>query len=184
MVDFPDVEWIHQDPAIDPSGFRDAKTVGFLRDLDTSAGGVLDYGQLNTTGSGGITDTQLAYARVNTLADASGVFNMRVFLTNVTAWGAGTFRFLERKHLHFQPSLELNSAAENTPTVVPTTPNLSGTITEPEYPLGKPWMSGTLDNDVSQYVHLAVEVGVDVPVGTYGGAGAGTFRYRLLFDFS
>ncbi len=186
MVDFPNVEWIHQDPAIDPSGLRDAKSAGagYLRDLDTSAGGVLDYGQLNTTGSGGITTTQLAYARVNALADASGVFNMRVFLTNVTAWGAGTFRFLEQKHLHFQPDLILNSAAQNTPTIVPTSPNLSGTITEPEYPLGKPWMSGTLDNDVSQYVHLAVEVGVDVPVGTYGGAGAATFRYRLLYDFS
>jgi len=67
---------------------------------------------------------------------------------------------------------------------VPTSPNLSGTITEPEYPLGKPWMSGLLDNDTSQYVYLAVEAGVDVSVGTKGGAGAGSFRYRLLYDFS
>jgi len=184
MVDFPDVEWIQQDPAVDPSGFRDAKTVGFLKNIDTSAGGVLDYGQLNTTGSGAITETNLAYARVNTFGDASGVFNMRVFLTNVTSWGAGTFRFLERKELHFVPSLVLDSSAENTPTVVPTAANFLGTITEPEFPLGKTLMSGVLDNDASQYLHVAVEVGVDVPIGTYGGAGAGTFRYRLLYDFS
>jgi hypothetical protein len=184
MVNFPDVEWIQQDPATDPSGFRDQKSVGFLRELNTVAGGELDFGQLNTTGSGAITDTLLAYARVDSFGDASGVFNMRMFLTNTTAWGAGTYRFLEQKELHFVPSLILDSSAENTPTVVPITPNLSGTITEPEFPLGKPWMSGLLDNDASQYVYLALEVGVDVPVGTYGGAGAGTFRYRLLYDFS
>jgi len=186
MVNFPSVEWIQQDPATDPSGFRDAKLTvnGFVKVVDTSAGGVLDYGQLNTTGSGAITDTKLLYARVDDLGDASGVFNMRLFLVDTTSWGLGTFRFLEQKQIHFIPNLVLDSAADNTPTVVPTNINLSGTITEPEFPLGKPWMSGLLDNDASQYVHLAVEAGVDVPVGTYGGAGAGTFRYRLLYDFS
>ncbi len=190
MVDFPSVEWIQQDPGVDPSGLRDqlSGAAGFLKIIDTSAGGVLDYGQLNTTGSGAITETILTYARVNDFGDASGVFNMRAFLVNITSWGAGTFRFLEEKHLHFVPDLVLNSAAENTPTVVPNTSNLSGTIiaegSPGPWPLGQPWMSGILDNDVSQYVHLAVEVGVDVPVGTYGGAGAGSFRYRLLYDFS
>lgn len=186
MVNFPDVEWIQQNPSIDPSGSRHLKAgaAGFLRVLDTSAGGVLDFGQLNTTGSGAITATRLAYARVNDLADASGIFNMRFFLVNTSAWGVGTFRFLEDKHLHFVPNLSLDSSADNTPTTVPSQANLSGTITTPEYPLGKPWMSGTLDIDVTQYVYLAVEAGVDVPVGTYGGAGAGSFRYRLLYDFS
>ena len=186
MVNFPSVEWIQQNPSIDPSGSRAAKLTGagYLKNLDTSAGGVLDHGQLNTTGSGSITSTALAYARISDLGDASGVFNMRLFLINITAWGAGTYRFLEQKQLHFVPGLTLDSAADNTPVVVPTSPNLSGTITEPEFPLGKPWMSGLLDNDVSQYVYLATEVGVNVPVGTYGGAGAGSWRYRLLFDFS
>lgn len=186
MVDFPNVEWIKQDPGTDPSGLRDQKSgaAGFLRVLNTAAGGELNYGQLNTTGSGAITDTHLAYARVDDFGDASGVFNMRLFLNNITSWNIGTYRFLEEKQLHFVPNLTLDSSAANTPTVVPTQANISGTITEPEFPLGKPWMSGILDNDVSQYVYLALEVGVDVPVGTYGGAGAGTFRYRLLYDFS
>jgi len=186
MVNFPDVEWIQQNPSINPSGSRHLKTsiAGFIRVLDTTAGGVLDYGQLNTTGSGAITSTKLVYARINSFGDSSGVFNMRMFLTDITSWGAGTFRFLEQKALHFLPNLVLTSAADNTPTTVPAHPNLSGTIIQPEWILGKPWMSGLLDNDVSQYVYLAVEVGVNVPVGTYGGAGAGTFRYRLLYDFS
>lgn len=186
MVNFPDVEWIQQSLAINPSGSRHLKSpgAGFIRVLDTSAGGVLDFGQLNTTGSGAITNTKLTYARISDMADASGVFNMRVFLVNTTAWGVGTFRFLERKTIHFVPNLTLNSAAANTPTVIPNSTNLLGTNSAPEFQQGKPWMSGLLDNDVSQYVYVAVEVGVDVPVGTYGGAGAGTFRYRLLYDFS
>lgn len=188
MVTFPDVEWIQQDPTVDPSGFRDAKTVGFIRTLNTAAGGELSFGQVNTTGSGAITDTYVTYARVNDLGDASGVFNMRMFLTNVTAWGAGTYRFLEQKDFHFVPSLTLDSGADNTPTTVPASANLFGTRIDEgspgPWPNGQPWMSGTLDNDVSQYVYLAVEVSSDVPVGTYGGAGAGTFRYRLLYDFS
>jgi hypothetical protein len=186
MVNFPAVQWVQQDIGVDPSGSRHLLSpgAGFIRELGTGAGQELNFGQLNTTGSGAITPTQLAYARVSDLADASGVFNMRLFLVNTTAWGLGTFRFLEQKHLHFVPNLTLDSSAKNTPTVIPNSPNLSGTITAPEFPLGKPWMSGTIDNDASQYVYLAVEVGIDVPVGTYGGAGAGTFRYRLLYDFS
>jgi len=186
MTDFPSVEWIQQSLTTDPSGQRAVKSpaAGFIREIGTGGGEVLDFGQLNTTGSGAITDTLLCYARVDDLGDASGVFNMRFFLSNASAFTAGTYRFLEDKRLHFEDGLSLNSAADNTPTVVPAFANLSGTITEPEFPLGKPWMSGLLDNDVSQYVYLAIEAGVDVPVGTYGGAGAGTFRYRLLYDFS
>lgn len=186
MVNFPSVEWVQQSTATDPSGFRNVSNPakGFIRVLDTTAGGVLDFGQLNTTGSGAITPTKLAYARVTAFADASGIFNMRTFLSNITSWGAGTFRFLERKTLHFVPNLSLTSVANNTPTTVPATTNFLGTIIQPEWTSGKPWISGILDNDVSQYIYLAVEVGVDTPVGTYGGAGAGTFRYRLLYDFS
>jgi len=184
MVNFPDVEWIQQSVTVDPSGQRAAKDTGFVKILSTAAGGELNFGDMNTTGSGAISDTLMGYARIDAMGDASGVFNMRFFLTNVSSFSAGTYRFLERKNFHYVPSVSLNSADGNTPTVVPQTPNLSGTITEPEYPLGKPWMSGILDNDASQYVHLAVEVDVNVPVGTYGGAGAGTFRYRLLYDFS
>lgn len=186
MVQFPAVEWIQQNPAIDPSGSRHLKVPasGFIKILDTSAGGVLDFGQLNTTGSGAITDTYLAYARVDDFGDASGVFHMRFFLVDVTSWGLGTYRFLEQKTLHFVPNLTLNSAAQNTPTIVPNNTNMSGTIQTPHWPLGTPWMSGVVDQDVTQYVYLAIEADANVLVGTYGGAGAGTFRYRLLYDFS
>lgn len=186
MVDIPTIEWIEQDPSVDPSGSRDLKSTGagFLKTLSTSPTEELDFGSVNITGSGSISNTKLVYFRASDLGDASGIFNMRFFLNSSSSWGAGTYRFLERKTLHFIPDLELTSADEDIAITIPSSPNVSGTIKEPEYPLGSPWVSGTLDNDVSQYIYLAVEVGNNVPVGTYGGAGLGTFRYRLLFDFS
>lgn len=186
MVNFPSVEWIQQSLAVDPSGFRHLKQTvnGYVRNVDTGAGGVLDFGSINTTGSGAISDTKLVYARISSMGDASGTYNMRFFLTNTSSFTAGTYRFLERKTLHFVPNLTLNSSANNTPTVVPTTTNFLGTVQTPLWQAGQPWMSGILDGDVSQYAYLAVEADVSVPIGTKGGAGAGTFRYRLLYDFS
>jgi len=186
MVNFPALEWIQQSLVIDPSGFRQLKqpVKGFIRNVDTGAGGVLDFGSINTTGSGAISDTKLVYARISSMGDASGVYNMRFFLTNASAFTAGAYRFLEQKSMHFVPNLALDSSANNTPSNVPTNTNLSGTIQTPNWQSGQPWMSGVLDADVGQYVYLAVEAGVSVPIGTKGGAGAGTFRYRLLYDFS
>jgi hypothetical protein len=184
MVTFPTVEWIQQNSAINPSGFRHLKTVGFLKNLGTAANEHLNFGSINTTASGDISDTLLVYPRVLSYGEASGIFNMRFFLSGSTAFGAGTYRFLERKTLHFLPSFTLNSSANNTPTIVPTTANYSGTIQTPAWPLGTPWLSGLFDQDVGQYIYLAFEGHVDVPVGTYGGAGAGSYRYRLLYDFS
>ena len=186
MVNFPSVEWILQDPNINPSGNRHLKVPasGFIKIVDTSAGGVLDFGQMNTTGSGAISDTKLVYARISDMGDASGIFHMRFFLTDTSSWGAGTYRFLENKQVHFVPNLSLTPANNNTPLVVPSQTNLSGTIQFPAWQGGTPWLSGVVDQDVSQYIYLAVEANSAVPVGTYGGAGAGTFRFRLLYDFS
>jgi hypothetical protein len=185
MVTFPTVEWLQQDPSIDPSGFRHLKLGihGFIKNLDTSAGGVLDFGQVNTTGSGAISSTALIYARVSSFGDASGIYFMRAFWNNISAFTAGTYRFLEQKSLHFVPNLTLLSNANNTPTIVPIAANFSGTIT-PGWAAGSPWISGIADTDASMYLWLALEIGNSVPVGLKGGAGAGSFRFRLLYDFS
>ncbi len=185
MVTFPSLEWVEQDPSIDPSGVRDDNTTGFLKNVNTGAGGQLDFGSLSIASASQVSDSKLCYARATAMGDASGIFNMRFFLSSISDWGAGTYRFLERKTLDFVPSLSLTAADTDTPSIVPTNANLLGTVHEDAaWPRGKPWISGILDEDASQYVYLAVLAQNDVPVGTYGGAGAGSFRYRLLFDFS
>jgi hypothetical protein len=185
MVVFPSVEWVEQDASIDPSGFRHDNTTGFIKNVNTSAGGALDFGSLGLSAASQVSTTKLCYARATAMGDASGVFNMKLFLSSITSWGAGTYRFLERKTLDFVPSLSLTAADTDTPTSVPANANFLGTVHEDAgWSRGKPWISGILDEDASQYVYLAVLAQNDVPVGTYGGAGAGSFRYRLLFDFS
>jgi len=186
MVVVPTVTWVQQDPSVDPSGSRVDKSgaAGYLKTVSTAAGQALDFGTVNISTSGTISDTLLCYAYATGMGDASGIFNMRVYLNSISDWGAGTYRFLERKELHFQGEISLSLADDDTPTTVPQMANFSGTIVEPEFPAGKPWISGILDNDASQYLYLAVFADTDVPVGIKGGAGAGSFRYRLIYDFS
>lgn len=185
MTSFPTMQIVQQSLSIDPAGSRHllSPSAGFLKLVDTSAGGVLDFGQVNTTGSGAISDTLLVYARVSNFGSASGVFNMRFFWYNTSSFTTGTYRFLERKTLPFIMSLRLDSGATNTPTVAPTTTNLIGTDS-PTWPAGQPTIRGTGDSDVTEYVYLALEIANNVPVGTKGGAGAGSFRGRILFDYS
>lgn len=183
----PIVQWIEQSLSIDPSGSRHLLSApdGFLKLLGTGAGQQLDFGNLNTTGSGAISDTKLVYARVSNLNGASGVYNMKFFLTSTSAFNNGTSRFLEMKSLHFQPNLRLNSSADNTPTTFPSQQNLFATTSFPTFQDNlQPWMNGIVDDDVSMYIYLALECDQNVDLGIKGGAGAGTFRFRLLYDFS
>ncbi len=185
MVTFPVIQIVQNSLSVNPSGSRHLNGAAFIKAVDTSAGGVLDFSQVNTTGSGAISSTKLCYGRVSNFGDASGIYNMRLYLKNISAFGAGTYRFLEQKNVTFVPNVTLNSAANNMPTVIPTQPNLSGTI-QPGWPFGSPWISGTVPHDqaVTQYFWLAIEVGNNVSTGTYGGAGAGSLRYSLIYDFS
>ena len=186
MVQFPTVQFISQNPAINPSGSRHLLSggAGFLKLLNTSAAGELNFGTINNTISGVISDTKVVYARINSLGDASGIFNMRFFLNSVSDFNTGNYRFLERKYLHFIPNITLGLADQDTTTIMPTSTNLLGTIQFPQFQAGAPWISGILDNDVTQYIALALYVDTNVPATTYGGAGGGSFRYSLAYDFS
>ncbi len=183
MVIVPDVEWIQNDISTDPSGVRHLKTTGFVKELGTGPGEQLSFGDMNTSISGAVSETKVAFARVDSFGDASGVFNMRFFVKNFSAWD-GDFRFLERKTLEFLPDLILTEADINTPTVVPTIGNFISTRRATTAPLGDGTLSGILDEDVSQYVYLAAFANINVSVGQKGGGGAGSWRMSLLYDFS
>lgn len=185
MVVVPTVEWLEHSLTTDPSGSRHLKSgaAGFLKQLGTGAGAHLDFGGVDISSSNQISDTKLCFARVSNFNGASGVFNMRFFLNNASAFSNGTYRFLERKELHFQGSIALDASDDDTPTSIPAGANLKGTIAS-EFGNGQTSLSGLVDQDVTEYVYLAISVNTDVPVGTYGGPGQGTFRYRLLYDFS
>jgi len=177
MATFPEVQFLKFNKDVDPSGFRNIPSSGQV--LDTSITGCLDFGNANTSTSGAISDTALTLFRVSALNDASGVYNLRLFLSNTTAFNEGNYRFLHKIDSHFQGAgFTLGLSDLDIPTVEPLQNVISTT------PSSQPVLSGITDSDVSQYIYLAVYVDNDVPFGTYGGCAAGSFRYRMLFDFS
>ena len=177
MATFPTVQFIQFDPNVDPSGFRDIPASG-IQVLDTSITGCLDFGNANTTTSGVISQTNMFIFRVADLGDASGVYNLKFFLQNTTAFNTGNYRFLQRISTDYLgPGFGLSLADVDTPVAEPVGQNVIATN-------GQPTLSGITDDDVSQYIYLAVFVDTDVPFGTYGGCAAGTFRYRMVYDFS
>ncbi len=177
MATFPDVQFIQFNVDVDPSGARNIVASG--QELGTSALNCLDFGNTNTTTSGNISDTALVIFRVDALNDASGVYNLRFFLNSASAFNTGTFRFLHRIETHYQGTgFRLSLADLDIPLTAPAQNVISTT------PSSQPTLSGITDEDVSQYIYLGVFVDIDVPFGTYGGCAAGSFRYRMLFDFS
>jgi hypothetical protein len=174
---FPSVEFIQFSKDVDPSGFRDISASG-IKVLDTSVTGCLDFGNTNTTTSGSISETKLLIFRATDLADASGIYNLKFFLDSGTAFNTGSYRFLYKTATHFQgPGFQLELTDADLPVSEPASQNVISTS-------GAPTISGIFDGHVSQYIYLAVYVDTDVPYGSYGGCSAGSFRYKMIYDFS
>jgi len=174
---FPTVQFIQFDKDVDPSGVRDIPASG-VKLLDTSITGCLDFGNANTTSSGAISDTKMVLFRVSDMGDASGIYNMKFFLENASAFNTGNYRFLHRISTDFLGAgFTLGLADLDVPVTLPVAQNVTSTS-------GTPTLSGIADGHTSQYIYLAVFVDSDVPFGTYGGCAAGSFRYRMLYDFS
>lgn len=174
---FPTVQFLQFDKDVDPSGYRDIPASS-IQQLNTSITGFLDFGNANTTTSGVISETKMLIFRVSDMGDASGVYNLRFFLHNASAFNTGNYRFLYNRTTHFQGAgYQLSLTDLDIPTSEPLVQNVLSTS-------GTPTLSGIFDGHVSQYIYLAVYVDTDVPYGTYGGGGAGSFRYRMLYDFS
>lgn len=172
----PTVQFIKFDKTVDPSGFRNIVASGQI--VDTSITGCLDFGNINTSVSGGISDTAMLVFRVDDLGSASGIYNMKFYLDNSSSFSVGNYRFLQKINTHYQgPSFSLSLADNDVATLIPGVQNVIATN-------GQPVLSGITDSDVSQYIYLAVYADNDVPFGTYGGCAAGSFRYRMVFDFS
>jgi len=177
MATFPTVSFLQFDVDTDPSGVRDLEASA-VKVLDTTITGCLDLGNTNTSTSGAISDTTMFVFRVSDLGDASGVYNLRFYLENASAFSVGNYRFLYKVATHYQGAgFTLGLGDLDIPVVQPTTQNVLSTS-------GQPTLSGTFDGHVSQYIYLAVFTDTDVPFGSYGGCGAGSFRYKMVYDFS
>lgn len=189
MVNAPTIQWREWDIAIDPSGHRVESLAlnqwGYQGAKNTANGGTLIFSSLNTSISGQISDTKVVTAHVTNWGDGSGITNMKTYLSSITDFGTGTVRFLYaiQRHFYTQSGVPLNETDSDFPTAIPASQNILST-------LGSGFLQNTAgvatpdENQVTQYLYLAVFADTDVPNKTYGGPGGGGFRNRLLFDFS
>ena len=174
----PQIDFIQLDNVIDPSGTRHngAAASGFVKFLDTSTSGHLDFGTLNITNSGVYSTTKLAYFRPTSLGDATHLFNFRFYLVNTSAWATGNYLFKYNAQVGFEASKSLGASASGVPTSLPSTQNIFSTQQDT-------FIQAVAESGCSQYIYMNCYADTDVPVGTYGGPGNGGFRYRLTYDF-
>ncbi len=189
MVNAPTVVWREFNPSIDPSGHRvEALSIdqwGFQGVKNTANGGTLVFSSLNTSISGQISDTKVVTAHVTNWNDASGITNMKTYLSSISDFATGTTRFLYaiQRHFYTQSGTPLNETNDDFPTTQPASQNILST-------LGSGFLKDTVgvatpdENQVTEYLYLAIFADTDVPFSTYGGPGGGGFRFRILFDFS
>lgn len=189
MVLAPSIEWREFDPTIDPSGHRVESLSlgqwGFQGVKNTSDGGTMVFSALNTSISGQISDTKVVTAYVSNWNDASGITNMKAYLSSISAFDNGTYRFLYtiQRHFYTQSGVPLNETDGDFPTVLPASQNILST-------LGSGFLKNTAgvvtpdENQVTEYLYLAVFADTNVLPGVYGSPGGGGFRVRLLYDFS
>lgn len=177
-MNLPQIDILQLDNRIDPSGTRNlgASCSGFVKFLDTSSSGHLDFGFMNTTESGVLAGTRLIFFRPLTFGDAQKVFNFRFYLKSLISWGTGTYNFLWNPKIHFTSGLALTLASDNVPIAFPSSGNIFSTAS------GN-YIGAIAESGCSEYIYLDVFADTDVPVGTFGGPGNGGFRYRLTYDF-
>lgn len=174
MATFPSFQFREYTISTDPSGFRNTTGGGFRGIKSTLASETLIFSPLNISPSGGITETHLLLGRVNSFGTASGVYDLRFFLTSSNAFTQGTYRFLEHKNIQFLVNRRMSEADNNTPISIPSTTNWRNTY-------GGGILSGIAEDDVTEYLYLGLYIREDVPFGTYGPA---NFTYRCLYTFS
>lgn len=189
MVNVPSLQWREWTPSIDPSGYRTSSdsgeltAAGYVKDLSTSAGETAVFDALNISTSGQISNTKMMTAYVENWGDASGIYNMKVYLSSTDGFTDGTYRFLYNTGRHWWAEKQrLDENDDDMPTSQPATTNFLSTLGSGV--LNKVDALSVPDSQVTEYLWMAVYVDVDVSVGSKGGPGTNDFRVRMVYDFS
>jgi len=137
----------------------------------------LDFGQLDNSVSGVVSDTKVVAMSGVTFNGNTVIEDMRFYAASASAFTQGNYQLLMDITNTWTQNKQLTTGADNVPVSLPTGQNY--------FRLGGGAQivgSGQVDG-LGQWAYLAVFAGTDVPDGTYGGLGAGTFRYRFRYDY-
>jgi hypothetical protein len=161
-----------------PSGSRPLTThPSFVKELSTTAGEFLNFGSLNITNNKQQSETKAVVAFVTDMQDATeALFNLRFWLPTISDFTTGTFSFNGYASENWIQNIALtDSSGLFTPTVLPSGQNWLRQD-------GGTEITGSGDNQVTQFMYLGITFDTDVSNGVYGGDSGG-FIYRLTFDF-
>jgi len=177
-MNLPDIRIDQWDNAHNPSGVRNTElsASGWIKRLDVSSSGTLDFGSINITTSGGFAGTKLIVARPTTMGDATTIEDLRLYIVSKTAWTTGTYNFKFKKLIHFQSGLQLISTDDNVPITLPASQNILNTHS------GN-YIQVVAESGCTQYIYLDVYADTDTAIGQKGGPAANSFRYRLRYTF-
>ena len=170
---------------ISPSGHRH-QTSGtlYVKELSTDANEELNFGTLDITeGINTTSDTRCLVWIIDDLKDVKeSIFDMKFWLSSVADFvGRGVdYQLWFNQHITsvWTSGLSINEASGVfTPISLPGSQNLLKWDGSSEIAV-----SG-MDDAVSQYIYLSTTADKDTPVGIYGGATVGTFRYRVTYKY-
>jgi len=161
-----------------PSGERHLQTFsGWVKELDTSSNGFLDFGTINNTNSKGTSTTHVVVPFVSAMNDATTITNFRFWLSTQNSLTAGTYYFNQHVSGVFVSGLQVtDSSGVYSSTSLPASQNVNRQD-------GFTTVSGAnSDDEVLEYIYLSMTVDTDVSNGIYGGSD-GSIRYRLTYDY-
>jgi hypothetical protein len=165
-------------------------TDSYIKTLDTSASGALDFGRVIVSpASGGLSKTFAITFRkrqVGNDGDINSIENMKFWMPNHEAVETSLDKisflydrsgvWLQNKVLHYQN-------ADTIPSSLPDTQNLfrqdgSGVITS-----GSLSQTTFLDLDVTEFVYIATQPSSDFPLGAFGFDSSSGLLFRVTYDY-
>jgi hypothetical protein len=167
---------------VNPVGQRHQATHGsFVKQVSTSAGQFLDFGEVNTTFAKRTTPTKAVVVYSDDFNDATeAIFNMRFWVSDISDFLTGTFHFNGFASGVWISGLSIDPLTDASGLFIPTALPSGQNLRRQD---GWPEISGvSQDGEVSEYIYLSVGFDTDVPPGVYGGDSGG-FTYRCTFDY-
>ena len=161
-----------------PSGARHLETAsGWIKKLNTSSTGVLDFGTVNNTNDKVHSTTYIVVPFVSAMNDADELTDFKFWLPIQNAISGGFQTWNQAISGTFISGLSLtDSSGLFSSSSLPSSQNIFRQD-------GWHTVSGAnSDSEVLEYIYLNVTIDTDTEPGIYGGD-AGDIRYRLTFNW-
>lgn len=128
-------------------------------------------------------ESKVAAITINLAASGTAISDMRLFLTDDSAFQGSSDEGLDRAFMQYSASGEWlpfstmpSGANDRIPLTVPLTQNVFRQD-------GAPALVGEDDQNSSEFVYLNIILPLGTPLGSYGACGSGLLRLALVFNY-